>query len=118
VHVLGHRAQRAAAALLQQQREEVDLEEHVPQLVQQLGVVAGVRGRRELIRLADRVRNDRALVLLAVPRALAPQPPRQRVEAPERLDITGDVVQAAYWPCGVTAGVGVAFGPFLQSVDL
>ena len=87
MHVLGHLGQRAGAALLEQQRQEVDLEQHVAELVEQLGVVAGVRGGGQLVRLLDRVRDDRALVLLAVPRALAPQPARQLVEAPERLDI-------------------------------
>jgi hypothetical protein len=60
----------------------VHLEEHVAQLVEQLGVIARVGGRGELVRLLDRVRDDRALVLLAVPGALAPQPPGQLVEAP------------------------------------
>ena len=69
-HVLGDVGERAGAALLEQQREEVDLEEHVAELVEQLGVVAGVRGGGQLVGLLDRVRDDRALVLLAVPRAL------------------------------------------------
>ena len=38
--VLGHGGQVARAALLEQQREEVDLEEHVAELVEQLGVVS------------------------------------------------------------------------------
>ena len=38
--VLGDRGEVAGAALLEQQREEVDLEEHVAQLVEQLRVVA------------------------------------------------------------------------------
>ena len=74
--VLGDVGQRAGAALLQQQRQEVHLEEDVAELVEQLRVVPGVGGRRQLVRLLDRVRDDRALVLLAVPRALAPQPAR------------------------------------------
>ena len=68
--VLGDLGQRPAAALLEQQRQEVDLEEDVAELVEQLGVVAGVRRGGELVGLLDRVRDDRALVLLAVPRAL------------------------------------------------
>ena len=56
------------AALLQQQRQEVDLEQHVAELIQQLGVVASVGGVGQLVGLLERVRNDRALVLLAVPR--------------------------------------------------
>ena len=85
----GDRGQIAGAALLQQQRQEVDLEQHVAELVQQLGVVAALGGVGELIRLFDRVRNDRPLVLLAVPRALASQP-------------LGDLVQ----PCDRGRGVG------------
>ena len=86
MHVLGDLGQRAGAALLQQQREEVHLEEHVAELVQQLGVITRVRRGGELVRLLDRVRDDRALVLLAVPRALPAQAPGELVEAPERLD--------------------------------
>jgi hypothetical protein len=59
----------------------VDLEEHVAELVAQLGVVAGVGGIGELVGLLDGVRDDRALVLLAIPRALAPQAAGQLVEA-------------------------------------
>ena len=47
--------------------EEVDLEQHVAELVEQLGVVAGVRRVGELVGLLDGVRDDAALVLLAVP---------------------------------------------------
>ena len=68
--VLGDVGQRAGAALLEQQREEVDLEEDVAELVEQLGVVAPVGGVGQLVGLLERVRDDRALVLLAVPRAL------------------------------------------------
>mgnify|MGYP006180918369 CR=1 FL=1 len=42
VHVPGDVAERARAALLEQQRQEVDLEEDVAQLVEQLRVVAAV----------------------------------------------------------------------------
>ena len=80
MHVLGDVGHRARAALLEQQREEVHLEEHVAELVQQLRVVVRVRGRGELVRLPDRVRHDRALVLLTIPRALGPQLPGQLVE--------------------------------------
>ena len=68
-------------ALLEQEREEVDLEEDVAELVEQLGVVAAVGRVGELVGLLDGVRDDRPLVLLAVPRALDPQAPRQLVEA-------------------------------------
>ena len=124
--VLGDLGERAAAALLEQQREEVDLEEHVAELVEQLGVVAGVRGGRQLVGLLDRVRHDRALVLLAVPRALHAQAAGERVEALNRRCGVLGVAQLAWaWPWAERAavaarrpwpsGVGVAFGAFLQS---
>jgi hypothetical protein len=69
---LGDRAQVAGAALLEQQREEDDLEEDVAELVEQLGVVAAGGGVGELVGLLDGVRDDRALVLLAVPGAFPP----------------------------------------------
>ena len=104
--VLGDVGQRAGAALLEQQRQEVHLEEHVAELVEQLGVIARVGGRGQLVGLLDRVRDDRALVLLAVPGALAPQPPGQLVEAPERLDVLiGSRAQRA--PAG-SAACGLA----------
>jgi len=77
---VGHRDQVAGAPLLGQQRQEVDLEQDVAQLVDQLGVVAGVRGVGQLVGLLDGVGDDRALVLLAVPRAVAAQAPRDLVE--------------------------------------
>ena len=80
-HVLGHLRHVAGAALLEQQREEVHLEEHVAELVAQLGVVAGVGRVGQLVGLLDRVGHDRALVLLAVPRALAPQAAGELVQA-------------------------------------
>ena len=72
-HVPRHRGEVAGAALLEQQRQEVDLEEDVAELVEQLGVIAALRRIGELVGLLDRVRDDRSLVLLAVPRALAPE---------------------------------------------
>ena len=74
-------ARSPGAALLEQQRQEVDLEEHVAELVEELRVVARVGGVGELVGLLDRVRDDRALVLLAVPGALAAQAAGQLVEA-------------------------------------
>src|SRR4051794_9265566 len=82
--VLGNVGQRAGAALLEQEGEEVDLEEDVAELVEELRVVIAVRRVSEFVRLLDGVRDDRALVLLAVPRALAAQSPRQVVERFER----------------------------------
>jgi hypothetical protein len=64
----------------------VHLEEDVAELVEQLGIVTGVRRGGQLVGLLDGVRDDRALVLLAIPRALDPQAPREGVEAPQRLD--------------------------------
>ena len=75
----------ALAALLEQEREEVHLEEQVAELVEQLLVVAGERRVRDLVRLLDRVRHDRARGLLAVPRALATQPLRQALELEQGL---------------------------------
>jgi hypothetical protein len=84
-NVLGDLRKRAGTALLEQQREEVDLEEDVTELVQQLRIIAAMGGVGELVRLFDGVRDYRALVLLAIPRALAPQAPRQLVEPCDRL---------------------------------
>jgi hypothetical protein len=69
-----NRGEVALPILLEQQREEVRLEEEVAELVFQLGRVTGERGIRDLVRLFDRVRNDRARRLLAVPGAVAAQP--------------------------------------------
>jgi hypothetical protein len=74
VHAAGHLRQVARSSLLEQEREEVDLEEQVAKLVEQLGVVVGERGIRNLVRLLDGVRDDRARVLLAVPRTVAAKP--------------------------------------------
>jgi hypothetical protein len=62
----------------------VDLEEDVAELVEQLGVVALVGRAGQLVGLLDGVRDDRALVLLPVPWAVAPQAPGQGVEARDR----------------------------------
>ena len=78
--------QVAGAALLEQQRQEVDLEQDVAELVEQLGVVATVGGVGQLVGLLDGVGHDRALILLAVPRALLAQTPGDRVQARERVD--------------------------------
>ena len=83
--MLGDLAEVAGAALLQEQREEVHLEEDVSELVQELGVIVPLRGVRELIGLLDRVRHDRSLVLLAVPRAFLAEPASDRVEPGEGL---------------------------------
>ncbi len=71
VHLAGHRLEIAFTALLEQQREEVDLEEQVAELTAKRLGVTGQRGIGDFVRLLDRVRNDRALRLLAVPGALS-----------------------------------------------
>jgi hypothetical protein len=83
--LLGDLRERAGVPLLEQQREEDDLEEHVAELVTQLLVVAALGGVGELVGLLDRVRDDRALVLLAIPGALPPQPAGDLVELVERV---------------------------------
>ena len=87
--LLGDLGEIAGAPLLQQQRQEVNLEQHVAELVEQLGVVAPLRGVGQLVGLLERVRDDRALVLLTVPRALLAQPPGDRVQPRERRGISG-----------------------------
>ncbi len=78
--VLGDLAKIAGAALLEQQREKHHLEEHVSQLVEQFGVIAVMCCVSKLIGLLHRMWHDRALVLLAIPRALATQQVRQLIE--------------------------------------
>jgi len=73
VHAARNLGEVARAALRQQQREEVDLEEQVSELVEQLRVVSRERGVGDLVRLLDGVRDDRLRRLLAIPRALAAQ---------------------------------------------
>ena len=84
----------AAAALLEQQREEVDLEQQVAELVEQLRVVLRDRRVRDLVRLLDRVRHDRARRLLAIPRAVAPQPARQLLQVEQGVAEPARVAQA------------------------
>jgi hypothetical protein len=85
---VGDLGQAARIALLEQQRQEIDLEQHVAQLVEQLRVVTGVRRIGKLVGLLDGVRHDRALVLLAIPGALAPQPAGDLVECQQRFGST------------------------------
>src|SRR5687767_8122546 len=100
-HPLGNRGEGAGAALLQEQRQEIHLEENVTQFVLELRVVA-LRGRvRQLVRLLDRVRDDRALVLLAVPGAFDPQATGDLVEPGKR---GGGVAAHAQPPGGVAGG--------------
>ena len=121
----GHVGQREPALLRRQRGVEVDLEQDVAQLVEHLGVVARMRGVGQLIRLLDRVRNDRALVLLAVPGAVAPQPARYLVERDKGagglpvhyLPVVLDGAGAGVC-CGAAPDTGAVlvfvFGAFLQ----
>jgi hypothetical protein len=83
--VVGDRREVAGAALLEEQGKEVRLVQQVSELVDQSGVVAGLGCVGHLVGLLDRVRHDRSLVLLAVPRALAPQVARDLVQPEQRL---------------------------------
>ncbi len=106
--VIGHLGERPLAALLHEQGEEVDLEEHVPELVEQLDVIAGVRRVGQLVRLLDRVRHDRALVLLAIPGTLPPQQAGDLVQPRERgTEVVAAVrlLAGAHYGCG-SSGVG------------
>jgi hypothetical protein len=82
---LGHRGQVPLPPLLEKQGEEEDLEEDIAELVDHRRGVVTIRCVGELIRLLDGVRDDRAGVLLAVPRTLAAQSPGDLVEMLERL---------------------------------
>jgi len=82
--VMRHPSEASGAPLLKQQCQEVDLEEDITELIQQLDVVTTVGCIRQLIGLFDRVRDDRTLVLLTIPRTIAPEASRYRVQALER----------------------------------
>jgi hypothetical protein len=71
VHAARNLREIAGAAFLEQQREKIDLKEQVAELVEQLRVVSRERGVGDLVRLLDRVRDDRLRGLLAIPRAVA-----------------------------------------------
>ena len=71
--------------LLEQQREEVDLEQEVAELVEELVRPLGIRRVRDLVRLLDRVRHDRPGRLLAVPGTVAAQTFRQLLQLEERV---------------------------------
>src|SRR5262249_61795246 len=73
----GRLFQVALPPFLEQQREEVDLEQEVAQLVEELVRAIRVRRVRDLVRLLDRVRDDRPSRLLAVPGTVAAQAFRQ-----------------------------------------
>ena len=73
------------AAFRKQQRQEVDLEQQIAELVGELRVVARDRSVGDLVRLLDRMWHDRASGLLTVPRTVAAQPLGQLLEVFERL---------------------------------
>ena len=60
-----------ASPLLEQQRQEVDLEEQITELAAELGIVAGDRRVGDLVGLLERVRDDRQRRLLPIPGAVA-----------------------------------------------
>src|SRR5581483_4599787 len=66
------RLEVALAALLEEQREEVDLVQQVAELVDELSRVVGERGVGDLVRLLDRVRDDRLRGLFPIPGAVTP----------------------------------------------
>src|SRR6185436_5500520 len=94
VNVPSYILEISQALLLQEQGQEIHLEEKIAELVEQLCVVAGDRRVGDLVRLLDGVRDDRARGLLAVPRTIAPQPPRQLLQLDESR---GEAVQATGW---------------------
>ena len=102
---LGDFGESSGVAFLHQQREEVDLEENVTQLVAELGIVSAGCGVGELISLLDRVRNDRALVLLAIPWAFDAQDASQLVEERQR-------------PAGFAGAIARCVGRFDQGVGV
>jgi hypothetical protein len=61
------------ALFLEQEREEVDLEKQVAELVQLLFRITGQNGVGNLVGLLERMRNDRGRGLLAIPRTLTAQ---------------------------------------------
>src|SRR6185437_7293049 len=89
----GNLLEIACAALVQEQREEVDLEEQVAELIEQLGVVALLGRVRYLIGLLDGMRHDRACRLLAIPGTISPQPLCELLELEQR----GGETQISRW---------------------
>jgi hypothetical protein len=105
--LLVHRArdllEAAFALLLEEEGQKVHLEDEVPELVRQLGSVAGDRGVGDLVGLLDRMGNDRPRSLLAVPWTLAAQRDRQPLELdegvgePARGALTGRFASYPRW---------------------
>src|SRR5439155_2803604 len=94
VHRARHRLEIPRALLLEQQRQEVDLEQQVAELVDELRVVATECRVGDLVRLLDGMRDDRLRRLLAVPRAVAAQLFGEGLEFDQRL---GEAQVTATW---------------------
>ena len=88
VHHTGDGLQVALVFFLEQKREEENLEQQVAQLVDQLLGCLGERGVGDLVGLLDRVRDERANSLLAIPGALAPQALGQLSQVEQRISDT------------------------------
>ena len=97
VHLARDGLEVALSSLLEQEREEVDLEEEVTQLAAQRLVISRERGVGDLVCLLDRVRDDRPLGLLAIPGALPPQLPGQVLEVEKRLREAHDGEPTGWW---------------------
>ena len=82
---------------LQQQREELDLEEKVAELVQQLRGFAPRSRVGDLVRLLDRVRHDRERSLFPIPRTVTAQPPCQLLQFNERLGERQAATRSRWW---------------------
>ena len=77
----------------------MNLEEHVTELIHELGVIATPSSVGQLVCLLERVRHDRALVLLTIPRALAPQATSDLIQTLKRgwdLRIAG-AIWRSHW---------------------
>src|SRR5439155_919087 len=80
-----HRSEEDIAELFGPALLRAEILLQLAELVEQLVVVARKRGIRDLVRLLDGVRHDRARRLLAVPRAVATQPLRQELQVEKGL---------------------------------
>ena len=85
VHVAGDGLEVPLPTLLEQERQEIDLEEEVAELPVQCFPVIDEGGVRDLVGLLDGVRNDRAFRLLAIPGTLPAQLPSELLEVEKRL---------------------------------
>ncbi len=90
------RLQRAGAAFLEEQREEVGLEEQVAELVLELRVVQGEGRVSDLVGLLDGVRDDRPCRLLPIPGAVAPEALGQALEIEK--GVGERLVRTSQWP--------------------